>query len=78
MACLDQNGKTLAVDDEVVFLGRIAAITPGIHCVANVEVQQQGELVELTFYAEDLIKNELGQARAILGDVDRPTEPDPE
>ena len=79
--CQDINATELAEGDVVFIKGVITNLQQqGNNCVAAVDVSQQGDMVGLEFFAEELQKPTVstGQAYNLFGDVDRPTLPPPE
>lgn len=50
------TGDEASIDDDVMILGIVNALAPGIHAIANVGVTQDGSIVELTFYCSEVIK----------------------
>lgn len=50
------TGDEASIDADVMILGIVNALAPGIHAIANVGVTQDGSIVELTFYCSEVIK----------------------
>lgn len=66
------TGDEASIDDDVMILGIVNALAPGIHAIANVGVTQDGSIVELTFYCSEVIKAVV-DGNTVVGVVSGPT-----
>lgn len=60
------GGPQPGVNDDVIVLGTITALAPGIHPVANISVMLNGFSVEFTFYCNELIKASIDQPTGVV------------
>lgn len=68
---VDANGNTLQVGDKVLVVGTITDLADGIHPVALLNAQQQGQVLSFTYYTADLRKA-TEDGSTIFGDVNGP------